>query len=397
MLKSSTPSIILHAGGPKTGSGSIQRAFNPQAKEPQIRQSLLDQLGFRFLHSKLNTSANLGRLHNGLVDAKYTDMEINAWRQWLLSQIKKSGCHSQYVFSAESAGSPKLRYDRAARLASFIESLGTMSHVIYYARPIMSLSLSLGLQNLKAGASQASIGTVARIHPNHIVTKYNIFKELYKDAKITFSCFERAKLVGCDIRLDIASRLGSSKQNLKLIKRDLSSVPPANEKIDRPILLIMRRIYGQLLTSESTAVPPIFNMFITMGKWCGPACTHLDLYSPAELEQLYEASIQEISSLKEAGNTFGQLAHFFEKSLLPKQNYMVSDRDPIDLSSYQFKMTLSQRDAIRKIRSKMRKMSLTTLPEYRRLSSILSDSHQTEYMALEILPDILTASMKVTV
>lgn len=102
------PHLVVHAGGPKTGSGSIQRAFNP--RKPQISQDLLEKLGFQFLFSKNGITSNLGGLVTGISAGHLSSTEVVEWRQFFLSQYGLSTDPESklFVFSAELLGGPRL-------------------------------------------------------------------------------------------------------------------------------------------------------------------------------------------------------------------------------------------------------------------------------------------------
>lgn len=388
-------SIVLHAGGPKTGSGSVQRAFNPQ--KPQISQTLLEELEFQFLFAKAGISANLGGLVGDLSAGRMSTQEMLGWKQHLSSQLSRFNKLDSraYIFSAEFSGAPRLTHERSARVAYFLDALGTIRQVIYYARPLMSLPLSLGLQKAKSGNSH-NLYHIPRIRPSHIVDKYLMYSSHYEKAEISFCCFDRNLLLGNEVRIDFASRLSSSGKCPPNLEAEINLIPSSNEKIDLPILKLITKLYQEAGFGPDSKVPALFINFLTMGRWTGAPCTLLDLYSPEEIEGMYQNSILEISTLRNftVNSSLSGIADFFQESLKSKDYYMVRHTvHSSDLSAYQFRMTDAQRNIIGGICSKMRKMSLTKLKEFKTLSSIANDTIDACYCAEEILPIVLNAAM----
>ena len=396
-VSSATPHIILHAGGPKTGSGSIQRAFNP--REPQISKDLLDKLGFQFLLSRVGNTSNLGKEVADVTHCKLSSQQIIELRAHFLSQIDRE-INSELpdlVFSAERIGRPLLSAGQAIRAADFLNTLGTVKRVIYYSRPIMSLALSLGLQYAKTGRYHA-ITEILELSPGHIVDKYLMYSSGYKQAQISFCRFDRQALLGGDVRIDIASRISSLGDYLDDLEAQIRMVLPANEKIDLPILILLKKIYHEAVFSRGLNVPQLFINFITMGKWAGPPCMLLDLYTSEEIEILSQLSDLEVLAISSAGinSDFLKLADSFRDSLMPKSYYMNRHEFAGDLGSYRFKMTGAQRNIIRIMLSKMRKMSLRRSLEFRILLPIVSDPLDSDYYASELLPSILNCALLIS-
>jgi hypothetical protein len=394
---SAIPHIILHAGGPKTGSGSIQRAFNPQ--KPQISKDLLNNLGFRFFYSQKGITSNLGGLVSQLFSGNLSSYELTQWKHAFSEQIRDpiNSRSPAFVFSSERMGSPHLGEVRSDRVVEFVKSLGSVEHVIYYARPILSLALSLGLQHAKSGKSQA-INSMTKIRDRHIVDKYLMYSSSYEHAQISFCRFDRQALLGGDVRIDIASRISSLGDYFDDLEAQIRMVPPANEKIDLPIFLLLKKIYHEAVFSQGLNVPQLFINFITMGKWAGPPCMLSDLYTSEEIEILHQLSDLEVLALGSAGTNSGflSLADSFRDSLMPKSYYMNSHESAGDLGSYRFKMTGAQRNIIRIMLSKMRKMSLRQSLEFKILLPIVSDPLDADYCASELLPSILNCALLIS-
>lgn len=243
-LPSSQSNIILHAGGPKTGSSSIQRTFHP--RNSQISSQILSCLPFRMMtrissasdfRPECNQCINLDLIWGKQVD----EVSICKWKQDLRRQIRGSaGPTETYVFSAERAGAPQIDKLKCSQLAALIESIGLVPKVIYYARPLLGLCLSLGLQQLKAFAIRPISGRlfsrIGKISPTHIIDKYTYFRECYPDAIIDFRTFIRCQLEGSDVRLDFAAQLGTPTELLELLGIELLAQPSINESIDLPVL-----------------------------------------------------------------------------------------------------------------------------------------------------------------
>ncbi len=389
--------IVLHIGGPKTGTGSIQRAFNPQ--KPQVSLDLLDKLGFQFLYSKNNISSNLGPLVNNLSSENLTTFEKKEWAQSFdlqFDQLKKSQSKS-FVFSAERLGDPRINRVSCGRTSEFINSIGNVIEVIYYSRSIMSIALSLGLQHAKSGKSKGIRGMTS-IKPTHVVDKYRMYSSEYTSAKMGFYNFERNSLRGGDVRLDIAYRLARYENYLPQLEAELVALPNANEKIDRSMLSILRSLYHKNGIDDIKKVPPIFVNFITMGKWTGSPCIHSDLYTAEEIKILYQLQNQEISILREFGadSNLGKISKAFEKTLKPIDYYMDAEPSKVEIDTYCAEITNAQLTCIRILLSKMRKLSLRNSQEFKALLSFESDPMSKTFLVTEMLTYVLSASLLVS-
>lgn len=391
------PRIVVHAGGPKTGSGSIQRAFNPQ--KPQISKDLLEKLDFQFLFSKQGITSNLGGLVNDLYTGHLSSYELEQWRQFFFTQFAlpfdlKS---RSFIFSAERMGSPHLTLVRCARAAEFVNSLGRVTEIIYYGRPLISLALSLGLQKAKSGDTRG-IARMINVSPRHIVDKYLMYASSYNHAKISFYHFDRQALLGADVRIDIASRICKFDNSLPDLEAQISLIPPANEKVDLPILLILKRLYQENSFRQDSTIPQIFINFITMGKWAGPPCALSDIYTYDEIEALYQISTQELSELRRANFNASliSLADFFHESMKPKDCYITSQAYVDDSEPYGFRLTEAQRNIIHIILSKMRSLRLRKSAEFKILLPLETDTLDKCHCANELVPIILKAAMLIS-
>lgn len=261
----------------------------------------------------------------------------------------------------------------------------------------MSLALSLGLQRAKKGKDQV-IDNMTQVNPQHVVNKHMMFSSGFGHAKINFRRFDRHSLGGSDVRIDIASQLCKSGESISDLEKQLSLVSSANESIDLPMLLLLKKLYREAGFGEKIKVPQVFINFTTMGKWAGLPCTHADLYTSDEIEAMYQLSILEVSSLQSAGtnSSLQRIGDYFQDSLRPKDHYMARRGHVNDLDAYSFSLTEAQRNIIRIMLSKMRKLSLRRSAEFKAFLPLESETSGAQYCASEMLPVILRASLLVS-
>lgn len=392
--------IVLHAGGPKTGSSSIQRCFHPS--EPLISKSLFDSLPFRLLHrpdSKLDyrPRANQAPFLDFCWQNVSSSTDIENWKKHYLCQIadiSEQPFGLKFVFSAERAGAPRLNLFKAQRLALFLESIAPVSRVLYYARPFISLCLSLGLQRVKSFAIRPRGGSLFQtfklVQSNHIVDKYDLLSACYQDSSILFRAFNRNLLAGNDVRVDFATHLNTPDEIVESLCSELSRISFANESIDLPVLILITKIYEDLSIPEKSQVPSFFNQFISVGNWSGPPCSLIDLFSPEEINYMYCKSLEEIAALKSFSlkgvNCLAHIAEAFSAQLLPKEYYLTTDHRNVDIDSYSFTMTIAQRKLVEGAIRLMEIYHCLSRNEYQVLASILDDSLDTPYLAIDTLP-----------
>jgi hypothetical protein len=399
------PHIILHAGGPKTGTSSIQRTFDPQGSP--IYQRILSERILSDLPSQMLAPYNQGRNLDLLWGKQLDEASINKWKLDLKQQMARSANSGRvaYVFSAERAGAPQINARRSKQLAELLTSVGTVTNVLYYARPLLSLSLSLSLQQVKAFAIKPLSGKlfhrIGRISCTHIVDKYNFFRECYPDSQIDFRVFRREELEGSDVRLDFASQLATAKNLLELLRPELLALPSANESIDLPALLIMTKMHNILEIPENTRIPPLFNQFLSVGSWKGPRCSLLDLYTEDQIKLLHANSLEEIDSISDMAqasklNWFIKLADHFSLLLPTLQDCLNRNSVENDLDSYTFKLTSTQRFLLQDAIAILEDVRLNSNEAHRCLSSILESDVDQDHLAVEVFPVIYSAGLKLS-
>lgn len=217
----------------------------------------------------LDPKCNQGRSLDLIWADQFDEVSINKWRLGIKQQTAGSinSGRVAYVFSAERAGAPQLNEKRSKQLAELLKSIGTITKVLYYARPLLSLSLSLGLQQVKALAIRPDSGTlfqrIGKISSSHVVDKYNYFSTCYPDAQIDFRVFSRSELEGSDVRLDFASQCATATNILERLRLELLSLSSANESIDLPAFRIIARLYNILEIPEKPGfLLSLINLFL---------------------------------------------------------------------------------------------------------------------------------------
>lgn len=404
------PRIILHAGGPKTGSSSIQRVFHPQ-KSP-LSQSILSDLPFQMLtrqaaSADFGPKCNQGRNLDLIWGTELNEALINKWKLDLKQQTTESAKSGRvvYVFSAERAGAPQLNVRQSKQLAELLISIGTVTKVLYYVRPLLALSLSLGLQQVKAFAIRPLNGMlfhrIGRISCTHIVDKYKYFKACYPDSQIDFRVFSRSELEGSDVRLDFASQCATPTNLLDRLRLELLSLPSANESIDLPTLRIIAKLYNILVIPENTRIPSLFNQFLSLGSWKGPRCSLLDLYTEDQIRLLHAKSIEEIARLRDMAQAskliwFSKLADHFSLQLPTLQDCLNRNSVENDLDSYTLKLTSTQRFLLQDAIAILEDVSLNSNEVHRCLSLILESDVDHDHLAIEVFPVIYSAGLELS-
>jgi hypothetical protein len=404
------PHIILHAGGPKTGTSSIQRTFHPQ--KSSISQKILSELPFQMLARQsspadFDPECNQGRNLDLIWGKRLDEVLINKWKLDLKRQTARNANYSRvsYVFSAERAGAPQLNMRRCKQLAELLTAFGTVTKVLYYARPLLALSLSLGLQQVKAFAIKPLSGRlfhrIGKISCTHVVDKYNYFRASYPDSQIDFRVFSKGELDGSDVRLDFAGQLATAKNLLELLRLELLALPSANESIDLPALLIMNKMYNILEIPENTRIPSLFNQFLSLGSWKGPRCSLLDLYTEDQIKFLHAKSLEEIEMIRDMAqptrlDCFKRMADQFVHMLPPLQDCLNRNSAENNLDSYTFKLTCSQRFLLQDALARLEGSFLDSCVEHRCLKVILESVLDQEHLAVEVFPVVYSAGLKLS-
>jgi hypothetical protein len=377
------PQIILHAGGPKTGSSSIQEFYNDNTQSLHPKEHSLD-LPFAFL--KDGNGNNLSRLADSIQRGVANEARIFAI---LNSQIAKKSRNREIlnVFSAEHAGNPGLDFLQAYRLSTFLGTLGSVS-VLYYIRPLIDLSLSLYAQGLKASAQLSAEPYLKRFMMGDGGARHILyFNQLYGPDNVQTVPFSRDEFVDGDIRVDFASRLGA-KSFIDSIKEAASEVPSINEKIDWPMFMILRKIYISQGLHRGNTPPASFIQFITVGNWNGDRLCHRDLFSPAQIRLLHKLSQDEFCacqalSIKMPGPT-KDVAYYLDGK----------NRKDVNLDDYLISLTEAQHKHLTGICNKFRRQFSdnnlnATLQKY------LQFSKDETFRAVPLLSAILKACIMI--
>ena len=404
-------SIILHAGGPKTGTSSIQRTFNP--KNFSINGCDLKNIPFKMLTRRLSAEdfsaeCNQGRAFKHIWGNSIDLVMVDEWRNDLLSQITRETNHKNisYVFSAERAGAPKIDLLKSKQLAEFLCTIGRVNEVLYYARPLKSLYLALGLQQIKAFAIRPKHRKLFAINENisitHITDKYRYFKDLYPDAKINFRVFQRRCLKNSDIRLDFAEQLSTSKEMLDKIRLELNKTPNSNKSIDLPVLKILTKLYEDFNVQENTRVSSLFLQFLSLGNWSGQPCTLLDIYTEEQVNIIKTRSQEEIEHLNnifKVGSIkwLGEFTERFTQSLILEEEHLAQDNYKREELSYKFKLTLSQQILLKQALKIFKECICDSSREFRIIESTLEKPMNYEHPAVEVFEAVYKAGIKLSI
>lgn len=383
--------ILLHSGGPKTGSGSIQRFYSKDLPALFSSQGISRTMPFALLSQKPGGvgSANMGKLTNPVMKG------IGGGSNQILSEVivdyhnrrLSNGLPNTLVISAENAGYPALTFAEASRLAELLkEHTIKPIKVVYYVRPLMDLSLSLIAQNIKAAASFKYARSIAkRLTGDHCARKYCYFRHLYGN-QVYFYPFGRGLLHGADVRLDFASKI-SSKELANELQSFAQQVPSSNAKINLPILKILRQLYASFSLDNQNRPPTLFNQFITEGQWEGSSLVHRDLFSSAVIQTLYANALEEAITLQHIG-----LPQGFE--MLDLDGYMQKNENVCDANSYNSCLTEIQLCMLRSMVNGLKHLSpLAPSGLISSIDELAHSSTERPYGVSQCLHDILEATL----
>jgi hypothetical protein len=286
--------LVLHAGGPKTGSGAIQKFYQKLKKS---KSNISDRLEFSFLSDQ--SSFNLGKIVNQIFKGnfRYSLEEFLS----VSSGSVPDNC-STLIFSAERAGAPGQSDVRSNNLSRFLKSLYPVT-VLYYVRPTMSLSLSLYLQTCKASGTFNSNDLIKNLTRNQygVATLVERFNHLYGVENVQIIPFKRELLACQDIRVDFAKRLNSDKDVVEALARVANKTPSPGGQVDFQMLNILKSIYTKNMVTRNNKTPRLFNQFCTDGSWAGDKVIHTDVFTNDEIKALHETSVAEFEKLISLG------------------------------------------------------------------------------------------------
>lgn len=379
---SERPLILLHAGGPKTGTSSIQRFFDSRDPSP-LSQDLKDCLPFQLLLS--NSSSNLSKLtHNIFSNNLGSQQSIH--RDLILDQISDAGMQKVSVFSAEHAGFPFLSFVQAHRLYSFLSCLGDVK-VLFYIRNAIDLSLSLYAQNIKAHGIRNTERFFDSFEKGGGALRILLcFYYLYGKDNVKSIFFERNSLYRRDVRLDFAFQLGADSLMQDLAEAALAE-PSTNEKIDYQTYRILANLYRRhKILPQERQPPKRFIQFVTVGSWNGLPLCHRDFIDPAQIRRLYNLTLREISECQlidvEIPGHVKDLDHYL----------VCPSRVNVRLSDYRTRITLKQLQMLKFLSRKISARSSNPLlsekigsyienPESVRVEPLLADVFEASLLA----------------
>ena len=368
--------LVLHAGGPKTGSTAVQMFFK-ELRQKKIKPS--DQLRFSFLSDK--KTFNLSKVAHQIFTG---DFRCSLDKFLRTSSGSVPDICSSLIFSAEHAGAPGQSDVRSNNLSRFLKSLYPVT-VLYYVRPTMSLSLSLYLQKCKASGTFNSNALIKNLTRNQygVATLVERFNHLYGVENVQIIPFKRELLACQDIRVDFAKCLNSDKDVVEALARVAKKTPSPNAQIDLEIFNILKSIYTKNIVTRNNAPPRPFIQFCTSGSWAGDKVIHTDVFTDDEIKVLHETSMAEFEKLISLGLRVDPPSDL---------SYYLKERKITSSDSYQMHLSEEQKQIFSRVLLRCQ----TTVPDHELTSALSHYSNLTENDAAIDASDFLSVFFSAT-
>ena len=231
-----TRTAIIHIGGPKTGSTSIQKVMKHQALENHhyiqvgpTSHSLL--LSLIFWHDKKKRAPFVRR--EGWT-RKQMDQKRAEWLTQLEQEIEATDKH--IIFSSEALWGPTYDDQALTALRDFLARHVTDFRIIGYIRSPVSYLQSLFEQRQRSDRK----GNM-KLDPIYYRARFEKFDRVFGRDNVDFIHYDRDKMVGRDVVLDFAHRIGvelhgydGAEKNTAL-SLQATSVRYAQKKLGRDI------------------------------------------------------------------------------------------------------------------------------------------------------------------
>lgn len=206
----------LHLGMPKTGSTSIQSAFNGY-KDTDLTYAQLRQPnhGFTIKCKFMKEPETLPDFRLNAVEKHEIAKRVKRKKMLLDAALKT---RRSVIFSGESIAG-HLKPDEIAEMVSFFKQRFERLLVIAYVRPLASLVNSQFQQQVKTGKREFSMP-----NPRYREFFQPIFDNIEQE-NLQLVRFDRANLIGGDIVHDFAERVGAKRtpQVVKEVNESLSA------------------------------------------------------------------------------------------------------------------------------------------------------------------------------
>jgi len=227
--------VVLHIGGEKTGSTTLQSTLGLNRAELAKRGILYSRTAGGTNHILLPLHATAGegtedlRAASGLHRAATFTNFMARFPDVLRQEAEASGAHT-LVYSSEHLSSRIRDGEGVRRLWSVLGEIADEIRLVYYARPQEEVVVSAWSTMLKSGSAEP-------FDPTHLLTFDTLLDHaglvdrwgpFFADSYWVFRPFQRAQLAGGDIVEDFC--LHARLPVEALVKR----VPPLNPTLDAP-------------------------------------------------------------------------------------------------------------------------------------------------------------------
>ena len=291
-LQSGLSCILLHAGGPKTGTDSIQRCFGYYAANNF--KWIADD--FELLKPVDFNTSNLSSITHR-IEQDHTQA-ITISREGFITKQKLSKGFAElnekhYVFSSEQAGRPSLTPDRAKKQYEYLRYYCDQPRVLYYMRDPMSQCLSLITQIIKEGLDYHKVlPQFLKGQPNmrNVLT----FDALYGTSNVMCVPFDPSKFRNNSILYDFCDRLGMTDDKMNISSflerfNNTNNSPPLN------LLCLLRDIYKRLNMPQNTRMH--FLNALSDVSLAGPKAVLSDFLSSEQIARLSDLYVNEHDEL----------------------------------------------------------------------------------------------------
>lgn len=379
--------LILHAGGPKTGSSSIQECFSPMQSNLPI--DLIGKLGFRLItHQK---TSNLSIITDDLQLRRHSLDEYGLLVQDVKEQIKQGELQGDttFVFSSEHAGRPNLKFSEAAQMRKFLGLLAVDSEVLYYLRPLISFATAYYVQILKECALYPRFGFEILSSNDIAANRIIHFHHLYSRDRVNVVLFDPTRLFDTDIRIDFIQRITGEPVS-RLLKEAVAASEIFNSSISLQLYNILFGLYLEAGLAEPKRPPLSFVNFIDSGKWPGDSITLNDIFDEHQCAFIADQAISEYDSCSYLG---------IDMPCPGKQGpYARRKVEEQEILEYNFVLTQRQREVLEDLMTRLISHPDKAIARTNQISFIekMVNSHPLEvYPCLETLRGVLYICMSI--
>lgn len=284
--------LLLHAGGPKTGTDSIQRFFGYHAANHFKWIANHFELVKRTDYPTANLSSFTDRIENHYNQATQTAIETFISKQDIRSQLSAFK-DKPLVFSSEQAGRPSLTPMLGKKQYQYLLQYSNNPYVLYYIRNPLSQCLALLTQSIKAGGGTNNVlPQFLKCQPN--MKNILIFDALYGKANVICAPFDPINFHKQNILFDFCERIGKVDRitNIDILIQGFKNT---NNGLPLVMLRLIQDAYQRVSIPHHSRMT-LLNSFSTI-RFAGRKPLHSDFMSVDQIACLSESATNEYEEL----------------------------------------------------------------------------------------------------